>query len=188
MQRRERLPARLAAAARATKFRSFSSPIEAASSAPRASSSPDGSGPVAADAWSTVVSGSGNGPGAKRSLGGVSAPSFPRIVASSCVSSKAHADELVFTCSVPSRATRAGQAFRAICSPTAAGHASAMRPISVCAPKRESSPRTASASRSRFHLHELRRVDGKRRAVRSGHDRLSRIADEPAQHRSARRV
>ena len=57
------------------------------------------------------------------SAGGVASPSSvrscSRIVAARRPSSNAHVAEAVFTCSVPSRARRAGHAFRATVSPTA---------------------------------------------------------------------
>jgi hypothetical protein len=52
-----------------------------------------------------------------------STPSRAAISLARLVSSKAQIESAVLTCSVPSLATRAGQALRAIVSPTAAGHA-----------------------------------------------------------------
>jgi hypothetical protein len=52
--------------------------------------------------------------------------------------------ELVETCSVPSRPIRAGQASRAIASPTASGQASTTSPIAPAGPKRPSSSKTLS--------------------------------------------
>src|SRR5207237_5726710 len=59
----------------------------------------------------------------------------------------AHDDELVWTCSVPSRATRAGHALRAISGPTAVGHASTSGASPPPAPNRPSSRATSSPTR-----------------------------------------
>jgi hypothetical protein len=54
----------------------------------------------------------------------------------------------VLTCSVPSRAIRAGHAFAAMPSPTAPGQAATTSPIAPAGPNLASSPRTASPIRS----------------------------------------
>ena len=64
-------------------------------------------------------------------------------------SSNAHVAEAAFTCSVPSRAMRAGQALRATVSPTAAGHARTMAAMSLSTgPSRLSSRWTWLSRRS----------------------------------------
>ena len=55
------------------------------------------------------------------------------------MSSNAQAEELVLTWSTPSREMRAGHAFRATSSPTAAGHAATIAGIEPVAPNRRSS-------------------------------------------------
>ena len=58
------------------------------------------------------------------------------------------AEELAATCSVPSRARRAGQALAAIVSPTAPGQAATTSVIAPAVPNRPSSLRTAAPIRS----------------------------------------
>ena len=87
--------------------------------------------------------GSGSFPGANTSRAGASAPSTARSRSSTTgrrfVSSNAHADEPAATCSVPSRPSRAGHAFRAIWVPTASGQRATISAMPACGPKRRSS-------------------------------------------------
>ena len=80
-------------------------------------------------------------------------------------------------CTVPSRAIRAGQALRAIAGPTASGQRSTTSAIPACGPKRESALRTASPSRSTFHLYQLRRLERQRAGVRRRDQRLPHARD-----------
>ena len=109
--------------------------------------------------------------------------------AASCSSSNAHVDELVCTCSVPSRAMRAGHAFRAICSPTAAGpRLRDASDLGLRAEARQLAAHRVYRAGSRLHLHELRGLDGKRRALRRGDDRLAHVGDERSEHAPAPRI
>ena len=113
----------------------------AAASSPAGADAPRGPGRVRVRprAAHRGAGGSGTGPGAKRSAGGASSPSAARSRSSdarraSRPSSKAQVDEIVATCSVPSRASRCGQALAAIASPTAAGQAADDRRQRASAP------------------------------------------------------
>src|SRR5437764_14150099 len=106
--------ARLAAAARATILRRFSSSISAANLAPSRRRVSDGSGGFHSGSSRLGSSAAGRRPGAQRPS---STPRRSAISPARLVSSKAQIESAVFTCSVPSRATRAGQALRAIVSP-----------------------------------------------------------------------
>src|SRR5581483_8575777 len=176
-----RLRARPKLTAFCTLSRSFSSLIAAAIRAASATSSGEGS--TAADTSSS--GGSGRGPGAKRSF---APPSRSEISAARCPSSNAHTESAVCTCTVPSRAMRAGHALRAICGPTAAGQRSSSSAMPACGPNRASSPRRSSASRSTAHLDELRGLEGKRRGVRGGDHRLPHAGDPLGEHAAAARV
>src|SRR3954471_16560732 len=135
--------ARPAAAALETSSRNCSSSTSAASDAAASSSLGPGRGGGLATECGGGESGSGSRPAAKRSFGGVCSPrtadSCSRTVGSSWPSSNAQEDELVVTCSVPSRAIREGHALRATAGPTASGHAETIRAIPAAGPNRPSS-------------------------------------------------
>src|SRR5688572_16396575 len=147
-ERSEEPRSRLAAAAFATAFRSSSSSIPAASDSAcvRVSGRTTSDSLLASSADSAEVDGSR--PGAKRSCFGTLSPSLARkrsrTSASRWVSSNAHVDELVATCSVPSRASRAGHALRAISDPTASGHTATSSISPRAGSKRPSSRRAFS--------------------------------------------
>ncbi len=103
------------------------------------------------------------------------------------VSSNAQTESLVFTCTVPSRATRAGHAFLAIAAPTAAGQRSARSARSALPPSRASWRRKVSESGSRAHLHDLARIGRIRRAVGRRDHRLARATAIGVQGASRRR-
>ena len=100
-------------------------------------------------------------------------------------SSNAQTASLVCTTSVPSRVMRAGQAFRATRSPTAAGQASTTSPRRPASPKRASWRRTAPAIRSGSrhargtgrHLDQLVGSGRKRRRAGRGDQRLPGTAN-----------
>lgn len=144
-ERSPRALARLAEAARATILRSFSSAIGAARRAPSSrsrSSTFTGLVRCTSDAdWER----SGSGPGTNRTA---STPTRAAISAARVPSSKAHIESTVWTCSVPSRAIRAGHALAAIAGPTASGQASTSSAIPAAGPKRPSSRTTPLLIRS----------------------------------------
>ena len=111
------------ATAFSTVFRRFSSPSGAGCGQPPRAPAPRRApgrtdGPCA-------VSGPGSGPGANRTAVTSARAAISRA---RCASSKAHTESAVLTCSVPSRAIRAGHALRAMPSPTAAASARRPRP------------------------------------------------------------
>ena len=193
-ERSDRALARLAAAARATKFRSFSSSIAAASSA--------------------AVSASLGGRLGRRARGRRPtrpAPAPATVRARSAASSERRsprrradaparaarartptADELVWTCSVPSRAMRAGQALRAICSPTAAGHAvddAADLGLRAEARRARARTRVSRADPGASTSTSCAGLDRQSRALRRGDDCLARSsATSSASTRAPRRV
>src|SRR5436309_5929610 len=77
---------------------------------------------------------------------------------------------------------RAGHALRAIASPTASGQRSIASPMPACGPKRASDERASSASLSRAHLHDLRRLERKRRALRRRDHDLPELGDAGREH------
>ena len=103
----------------------------------------------------------------------------------------------VFTCSVPSRASRAGQAFRDTVSPTAAGQARAIAAVSPSiGPKRPSSRRDLLAQtlhqphahHARGDLEQLGGLERQRVGAGGGDDRLADAPDPLGEDPPARRV
>src|SRR5262249_33931405 len=148
----ERPRARLKETAFCTLSRSFSSLIAEAIAAARSASS----GATSTGFSTGSSSASGSGPGAKRIF---ATPSRSAISTARCPRSNAHTESAVLTCTVPSRAMRAGHALRAIEAPTISGHRSTSSAMPACGPCCASSRRISSPSGSRIHLHDLRGLD-----------------------------
>ena len=125
--------------------------------------------------------GSGSGPGAKRTP---ATPSRAAISAAAWPSSNAQTESVVCTCSVPSRAIRAGHALRAIASPTASGQRVDEVGQARLRPEARELARGRSDSLSRGHLHDLARLDRQRGRWVAVIDRL---AHAPRPARRARR-
>src|SRR6478672_4572848 len=125
----ERLFARAKLTAFCTLSRRLSSAMDEAIARARSTSSGATSRCESAGSGSA----SGSGPGANRTAG---APRARAISAERWPSSNDQIESAVFTCTVPSRAIRAGHAFRAIPAPTAAGQRSTTSAMPAWGPKR----------------------------------------------------
>jgi hypothetical protein len=178
-ERSSAVRARLKLTAFCTLARSVSSSIGAAISDARRSSSGDAR---TGSAGAATTCSDGSGPGAKRTF---ATPSRVAISAPRCPSSNAQIESVVETCSVPSRAIRAGHALRAIAAPATSGQRSTRSARPDCAPNRASSPRSSLDSLSRGHLHDLGGLDRQGRALGGRDDSLLHPGNALGEHAAA---